>query len=422
MLTLPRRLFVLRRWSVLLLLLLWWTIFPTALANPLPIPGAATTPGALATLRVVPQPPSDITASSYLLMDFDSGIPIAALDPHVEREPASLAKIMTAYVVFGEVQAGRASLQEKVRISERAWRTGMTGGSRMFIQVGEEVTLEDLLRGMIIQSGNDAATALAERVAGSEGAFVDLMNVQARALGLRNSYFTNPHGLPGNEPQYTTAADMALLARALIRDFPQLYGYYREKSFTFNNISQNNRNLLLWRDESFDGLKTGWTSTAGYNLVSSAKRNDRRLIAVVMGIDAPDHARGGTIRANESQSLINWGLRFFASDRLYDANEVLQVARVYQGEQKQVSLGIQEPFWVVFPQGQREQVQVELRVREPFVAPLAAGEALGEVVATLRGEVVARQPVVALESVDAGGIFRWLWDATILSIRGAWPW
>jgi serine-type D-Ala-D-Ala carboxypeptidase (penicillin-binding protein 5/6) len=300
------------------------------MAQTLPTPGAAGAAGATA-LAVTPQPPSDITARSYLLLDFDSGLPIAARDPDVEREPASLTKLMTAYVVFGEIRAGKIRLDDMVTISERAWRTGMDGASRMFIEVGEQVRVEDLLRGMIVQSGNDASTALAELVAGSEGAFVDLMNAQARALGMHRSYFTNPHGLPSDEAQYTTAADMARLARALIRDFPDLYSYYSERSFRYNGIDQSNRNLLLWRDESFDGLKTGWTSAAGYNLVSSAKRNDRRLIVVVMGIDAPSHQRGGIIRANESQALINWGMRFFESRRIFDEGVVLSEPRVYKG-------------------------------------------------------------------------------------------
>jgi D-alanyl-D-alanine carboxypeptidase (penicillin-binding protein 5/6) len=383
----------------------------------LPTPGAT---GA-ASLGLIPQPPSDITAKSYILIDFDSGLPIAALDPDMEREPASLTKLMTAYVVFGEIKSGKINLDDKVTISERAWRTGMQGASRMFIEVGEQVRVEDLLRGMIVQSGNDASTALAELVAGSEGAFVDLMNAQARVLGMNRSYFTNPHGLPSDEAQYTTPADMARLARALIRDFPDAYGYYREKSFKYNNIEQSNRNLLLWRDEGFDGLKTGWTSAAGYNLVSSAKRNERRLIAVVMGIDAPNHQRGGIIRANESQALINWGIRFFESRKLFEGGAVLSEPRVYKGGNTTVAAGLSEPFWVVLPQGQGDRLEASMELHGPHMAPLAAGDALGEVVVTLRGEVLARQPLVALEAVDSGGMFRWLWDSAALALRSAWP-
>jgi serine-type D-Ala-D-Ala carboxypeptidase (penicillin-binding protein 5/6) len=383
----------------------------------LPSPGAT---GA-ASLGVIPQPPSDITAKSYILIDFDSGLPIAALDPDMEREPASLTKLMTAYVVFGEIKSGKINLDDKVTISERAWRTGMQGASRMFIEVGEQVRVEDLLRGMIVQSGNDASTALAELVAGSEGAFVDLMNAQARVLGMNRSYFTNPHGLPSDEAQYTTPADMARLARALIRDFPDAYKYYSEKSFKYNNIEQSNRNLLLWRDESFDGLKTGWTSAAGYNLVSSAKRNERRLIAVVMGIDAPSHQRGGIIRANESQALINWGIRFFESRKLFEGGAVLSEPRVYKGGNTTVAAGLSEPFWVVLPQSQGDRLEASMELHGPHMAPLAVGDPLGEVVVTLRGEVLARQPLVALEAVESGGVFRWLWDSAALAVRSAWP-
>ena len=383
----------------------------------LPTPGAT----GVASLGVIPQPPSDITAKSYILIDFDSGLPIAALDPDVEREPASLTKLMTAYVVFGEIKAGKIKLDDKVTISERAWRTGMQGASRMFIEVGEQVRVEDLLRGMIVQSGNDASTALAELVAGSEGAFVDLMNAQARVLGMNRSYFTNPHGLPSDEAQYTTPSDMARLARALIRDFPESYGYYSEKKFKYNDIDQSNRNLLLWRDESFDGLKTGWTSAAGYNLVSSAERSGRRLIAVVMGIDAPNHQRGGIIRANESQALINWGIRFFESRQLFEGGVVLSEPRVFKGGNTTVAAGLSEPFWVVLPQGQGDSLEATMEFHGPHMAPLAAGDALGEVVVTLRGEVLARQPLVALEAVDSGGMFRWLWDSATLALRSAWP-
>jgi serine-type D-Ala-D-Ala carboxypeptidase (penicillin-binding protein 5/6) len=405
--------------SLALALFLPWlpALAQTPTLPALPTPGAT---GA-ASLGLIPQPPSDITAKSYILIDFDSGLPIAALEPDVEREPASLTKLMTAYVVFGEIKAGKINLDDKVTISERAWRTGMQGASRMFIEVGEQVRVEDLLRGMIVQSGNDASTALAELVAGSEGAFVDLMNAQARVLGMSRSYFTNPHGLPSDEAQYTTPADMARLARALIRDFPDAYKYYSEKSFKYNNIEQSNRNLLLWRDESFDGLKTGWTSAAGYNLVSSAKRNERRLIAVVMGIDAPNHQRGGIIRANESQALINWGIRFFESRKLFEGGAVLSEPRVYKGENTTVAAGLAEPFWVVLPQGQGDRLEASMELHGPHMAPLAAGDALGEVVVTLRGEVLARQPLVALEAVDSGGMFRWLWDSAALALRAAWP-
>lgn len=401
------------------LALFWvWTVSAQPLPTPnLPTPGVTTA----AALNVIPQPPSDITAKSYILIDFESGLPIVEREPEVMREPASLTKLMTAYVVFGELRNGKISLDDEVTVSERAWRTGMSGASRMFIEVGDRVRVADLLRGMIIQSGNDASTALAELVAGSEGAFVDLMNAQARALGMHKSYFTNPHGLPSEELQYTTPADMARLARALIRDFPSLYSLYSEKEFRFNDINQSNRNLLLWRDESFDGLKTGWTSSAGYNLVSSAQRNNRRLIAVVMGIDAPNHQRGGIIRANESQALINWGMRFFESRLLFEAGTSLSETRVYKGNRTQLTVGLVDPFWVVIPQGQGDRLEANMQLWGPLEAPLEYGTQVGQVVVTLRGEPLAEQPLVALETVEPGGVFRWLWDSLVLAIRSLWP-
>ena len=369
----------------------------------------------------MPRPPSDITASSYALMDFDSGLLLAHRDPEIQREPASLTKLMTAYVVFGEIRDGRLGLDDTVTVSERAWRTGMRGASRMFIEVGDEVRVEDLLRGMIVQSGNDASTALAEHVAGSEGAFVDMMNAQARQLGMNGSWFTNPHGLPSDEAQETTAADMARLARALIHDFPDLYGYYSERSFEYNDISQSNRNMLLWRDAGFDGLKTGWTSSAGYNLVSSAERSDRRLVAVVMGIDAPNHQEGGTRRANESQALVNWGMRFTETRQLFAAGAELGEPRVYGGAQTEVVVGLAAPLWVVVPAGRGEELQASMELRQPLEAPLAVGDPVGEVVARLDGEVAHRQPLVVLQEVEQGGFVRRMWDGAALTLQSAWP-
>ncbi|WP_018873408.1 D-alanyl-D-alanine carboxypeptidase family protein [Thioalkalivibrio sp. ALJ16] len=401
------------------LLLAWMLLIAPAAAEVERLPVAGS--GAVAMPGGIPSPPSDVTAASYTLIDFDSGLMLATREPDVEREPASLTKLMTAYVVFGEISDGRMGLEDRVTISERAWRTGMRGASRMFIEVGEEVGVEDLLRGMIVQSGNDASTALAEHVAGSEGAFVDMMNAQARELGMSRSYFANPHGLPSDEAQYTTAQDMAILARALIRDFPELYGYYSERSFEYNDITQRNRNMLLWRDAGFDGLKTGWTSGAGYNLVSSAKRNDRRLIAVVMGIEASDHQQGGTRRANESQALVNWGMRFTATRKLFEGGYELGTPRVYSGAQTEVPVGLADDFWVMVPPGREDNLDASMEVHQPLRAPLAAGEPVGEVIVRLNGEVLRTQPLVALQAVEQGGLFRRLWDGAALSIQSAWP-
>lgn len=368
-------------------------------------------PSAQANLQV--PPPSDLTARNYVIMDHLSGMVLAEHDADERVEPASLTKIMTAYLVFQELRRGTLSLDDEVPVSERAWRTGMRGASRMYIEVNTQVPVEDLLRGMIIQSGNDACVALAEHVAGTEGAFVDLMNAQARALGMDNTRFTNSHGLPSEEAQYTSARDMARLARALIRDFPDHYGYYSERSYTYNDISQSNRNLLLWRDEHVDGLKTGWTRAAGYNLVSSREQDGMRLIAVVMGIDAPDHQQGGIRRANESQALYSWGFRQFETHRLYDAGDVLTESRVWKGETERVPMGLTEDLYVTVPSGRYDALQARLELDAQLEAPVQEGEVYGEVQLILDGEMLMRRPLVALASVEPGGIFRRLWDSVL---------
>ena len=369
-------------------------------------------PAAQGALQV--PPPSDLTARNYVIMDHLSGMVLAEHDADARVEPASLTKIMTAYLVFQELTRGNIDLEEEVRISERAWRTGMTGASRMYIEVNNRVKVEDLLRGMIVQSGNDACVALAEHVAGTEGAFVDLMNAQARALGMNNTRFTNSHGLPSEEAQYTSARDMARLAQALIRDFPEHYRYYSERSFTFNDITQSNRNLLLWRDSHVDGLKTGWTRAAGYNLVSSREQDGMRLVAVVMGIDAPGHQQGGIRRANESQALYSWGFRQFETHKLYDAGEVITEARVWKGESDQVPLGLTEDLYVSVPSGRYNALQAQLELDARMEAPVREGDVYGEVQLILDGEVLLSRPLVAMASVAEGGLFRRLWDTLLM--------
>ena len=369
-------------------------------------------PAAQGALQV--PPPTDLTARYYVIMDHLSGMVLAEHDADARVEPASLTKIMTAYLVFQELTRGNIDLEEEVRISERAWRTGMTGASRMYIEVNNRVKVEDLLRGMIVQSGNDACVALAEHVAGTEGAFVDLMNAQARALGMNNTRFTNSHGLPSEEAQYTSARDMARLAQALIRDFPEHYRYYSERSFTFNDITQSNRNLLLWRDSHVDGLKTGWTRAAGYNLVSSREQDGMRLVAVVMGIDAPGHQQGGIRRANESQALYSWGFRQFETHKLYDAGEVITEARVWKGESDQVPLGLTEDLYVSVPSGRYNALQAQLELDARMEAPVREGDVYGEVQLILDGEVLLSRPLVAMASVAEGGLFRRLWDTILM--------
>ncbi|EHQ51531.1 MULTISPECIES: D-alanyl-D-alanine carboxypeptidase family protein [Ectothiorhodospira] len=368
-----------------------------------------------ASLRV--SPPSDLTARNYVLLDAVSGMVLAERAANERVEPASLTKIMTAYIVFKELQDGRLALNEPVDVSERAWRTGMRGASRMFIEVNTQVGVEELIRGMIVQSGNDACVALAERIAGTEGAFVDMMNAQARALGMYDTQFQNSHGLPSDAAQYTTAHDIAVLMQALIRNFPEYYSYYSERSFTFNGISQSNRNILLWRDDSVDGGKTGWTSNAGYNLVSSAQRDGMRLVAAVMGIQAGDHEQGGRIRANESQALFNWGFRQFEGHKLYDGGLALTEARVFKGEQNKVQLGLVQDLHVTIPRGSYDRLQAEISLGSKLEAPIEQGRAYGELRIMLDGEPLRVLPLVALQGVEEGGLFRRLIDSAWMLVR-----
>ncbi|WP_006787655.1 serine hydrolase [Thiorhodospira sibirica] len=368
---------------------------------------------ALANLQV--PPPSDLTARNYILLDAHSGAILAEQDADARVEPASLTKIMTAYLVFQALDQGTIQLTDKAPVSEQAWRTGMRGASRMFIEVGSEVMVEDLLRGMIVQSGNDASVALAELIAGSEGAFVDLMNAQARRLGMHNSRFQNSHGLPSEEAQYSSARDFSILARALIHEFPQYYGYYSERSFKYGiDQPQRNRNLLLWRDSSVDGMKTGWTSAAGYCLVSSAKRDGMRLVSVVMGIDAPNHEAGGLARANQTQSLMNWGFRQFETHRLYAAGQPLTEARVWKGDANAVPVGLTQDLYVTIPRGRYTQMQPHVELLPRIEAPVLRGHSYGELSILLDGQPIARQSLVALQGIDQGGFSRRMLDAFLL--------
>ncbi|MCH8503424.1 MAG: D-alanyl-D-alanine carboxypeptidase, partial [Ectothiorhodospiraceae bacterium] len=293
----------------------------------------------------VPAPPS-ISAPSYILLDAGSGHVLVDGSSDEQREPASLVKVMTAYVVFSELKAGHLSKSDPVTISERAWRMQ---GSRMFGEVGRTVSVEDLLRGMIIQSGNDASVALAEHVAGNEETFAQLMNQYAERLGMTGTNFTNATGWP-DPNQFTTARDMATLAKAMITNFPEYYRYYSEREFTFNDITQRNRNMLLWRDSSVDGLKTGHTNNAGYNLVTSAKREDMRLVSVVMGTSSAQ------ARADQSQALLNYGFRFFRSYELYGVGDTVTEPRLWKGTSETLRVGVEEPLTVTVPQRQYDNL------------------------------------------------------------------
>ena len=364
---------------------------------------AQTTP--TPTLVQVPMPAApSIAAPAHILMEFDTGQVLVEGGADERWEPASLVKVMTAYVVFSEIHAGRLALDDLVTVSERAWRMG---GSRMFIEVGNQVVVEDLLRGMIIQSGNDASVALAEHIAGSESLFAQMMNAYAEQLGMHNSQFRNATGWPDPE-QYTTARDMALLAQAMVRDHPQFYGYYSEREFTFNEIRQNNRNRLLWLDEGVDGLKTGHTSTAGYNLITSGQRDGMRLITVVLGTSGPQ------ARVDQTRTLLNYGFRFFRQHRFHRGGETLAEPVLWKGQTETVAVGIADDLRLVVPQRQIETIRSDLRIDSPLVAPLTAGTVVGELTLLADRESLVTVPLVVLADAPEGGVMRRLVDAVKL--------
>lgn len=351
----------------------------------------------------VPAPPS-VAATGHLLIDFDSGHVLAENNAEQRLEPASLTKIMTAYVVLKEIQAGQVTLQDPVLVSKKAWRTP---GSRMFIEVGKKISLEELLKGMIIQSGNDASVALAEHIAGSEETFANLMNDHARRLGMVNTHFVNSTGLP-HEEHYTTPRDIARVTRATIREFPEFYQWYATKEFTFNNIKQHNRNKLLWRDDAVDGVKTGHTEAAGYCLVASAQKDGMRLISVVMGTSSED------ARASESQSLLNYGFRFFETHRLYGAGEQLTNTRVWKGSQEQLRLGLSRDLFITIPRGQYKNLNAGMRIEPRIMAPVAPGQSLGKVDIALDGETLIEAELVALDTIAEGGLLQIAKDTVLL--------
>ncbi len=341
-----------------------------------------------------------IGATAHYLMDFHSGRVLAAAAEKARVAPASLTKMMTAYVVFSELGQGNISLSDSVPISEKAWRMG---GSRMFIEVGKRVPVEELLKGVIIQSGNDASVALAEFVAGSEDAFAQLMNQYLKKLGMTDTNFVNATGLPHPE-HYSSALDMATLARALIRDFPDHYAWHRQRSFVFNGITQYNRNKLLWRDESVDGVKTGHTDSAGYCLVASAERKGMRLISVVLG------SQSEKARARHSQTLLNYGFRFFETHKLYGAAEGLANPRIWQGDVEHVELGLQAPLYVTIPRGQYKSLKANMEIDARIVAPVTKGQSRGLVRVNLGDTLVAERELVALRAVAEGGWWQQLSD------------
>jgi serine-type D-Ala-D-Ala carboxypeptidase (penicillin-binding protein 5/6) len=346
-------------------------------------------------LPPVPAAPA-IPARAYILLDFHSGQVLAEKEADLPMDPASITKLMTAYAVFSELAKGQMQLDDLVTISERAWRTG---GSRTFIEVGKQVRVEDLIRGMIIQSGNDASVALAEHTAGSEAAFAELMNEYARRLGMRNTNFLNATGLPA-ENHYSSARDIGLLASAIIREYPDFYRLYSEREFTFNNISQRNRNQMLWRDATVDGMKTGMTDAAGYCLVSSAQREGMRLVSVLLGTNS------AKTRADATQSLLNWGFRFYESHRLFAAGEPVTTARLWKGELDGLEVGLSEDLWITVPRGRYELMQASLELRTPLIAPIMAEDAVGHLRISLEDQMLAERVLHPLASTPEAGFLR----------------
>ena len=382
-------------------------------------PKADAPAAAPAAASLMPQAP-EVAARAYILQDLSTGQTLASRLPDQSVEPASLTKLMTAYLVFQALQSGKLQLMQDLPVSERAWRTGMTGASRTFIQVNSRVKVDDLIKGMIVQSGNDATTALAEGVGGSVENFVDMMNRQAQAFGLRQTAFKNPEGLtaPGHT---TTARELSVIATRLITDFPNSLPYYSMKEFTYNGIKQPNRNLLLYRDPTVDGLKTGYTDAAGYCLIATAKRpvpgnaggagGTRRLLSVVVGTASPE------ARANESQKLLNWGYAAFDVVKLFDAGQAISTAPVWKGATNTVKLGRPDALVLVVPRGQTGQVKTTVQRNDPLMAPINKGQTMATLKIQLGGQPWQDVPLQALEAVPSAGFLGRAWDALRLSIQ-----
>lgn len=351
---------------------------------------------------VIPAP--QLSARSYILVDHLTSSVLAEHNADERLEPASLTKIMTVYVAGHALQSGLIALDDEIKVSEKAWRME---GSRMFIEVGKRVSVDDLLQGVIVQSGNDASVALAEHISGTEDVFASIMTDHARKLGMTNSNFSNSTGLPDSDT-YTTAKDMALLSSALIREFPALYARFDIQEFTYNNIRQSNRNRLLVLDKSADGLKTGHTEAAGYCLVSSAERDGVRLISAVMG------SRSETARTEASLTLINYGYRFFETRELYRDSEVITTLKIWKGAAEKVDLGPPDTVFVTIPRGRYDDLEATANIDAPLIAPVSKGQTLGRMVISLDGEQLAAVPLLALDGIDTGSFFSRLYDNVML--------
>ncbi|HSW69681.1 MAG TPA: D-alanyl-D-alanine carboxypeptidase family protein [Gammaproteobacteria bacterium] len=386
--------------KALILLILAGTISAIARANPIiPIP---TQPQPV----ISPSSPN-INASGYILLDANSGKVLAEKNADARMAPASLTKLMTMYVISNALKSGNIHLDDKVRISEKAWRTG---GSRMFVKVNDEVPVRDLLQGIVVASGNDASVAMAEYLAGTEEAFAGLMNTEGQLIGMKGSHFMDSNGLP-NPNHYSTPRDLALLAAAIIRNFPEDYQLYSEKWFSYNHIRQPNRNRLLWRFPYADGLKTGHTEAAGYCLVGSASKNGTRLISVIMG------APSDSVRTEDSIRLLTYGFRFYETHKLYNGGSALIKVRVWKGQEKQVALGVSKDFYVTIPAGQYKNIQANLELNDPIKAPVLKGQAYGTIKVTLNNQILASEPLIALNNNMKGGIWRSMSDSLSFSFN-----
>ena len=384
----------------------------TALAQQAP-PRPSPVPRPVVPEAPVPPPP-DVDGKSWVLMDYATGQILAAKEPDLRLEPASITKIMTDYVISAEVANGKIHMTDPVTISEHAWRGGGAGtdGSTSFLKLNSQVPLKDLLYGMIIQSGNDSAIALAEHAAGSEGAFAGLMNAYAKQLGMVNSNFENASGYPV-ENHYTTARDIALLSRALIHDFPEDYAISAIKQFEWNGIKQGNRNTLLWRDPSVDGIKTGHTAAAGYCLAASAKQGDSRMIAIVMG------ASSEKARAASAMALLNYGFRFYETHKLYEAGKPLATPRLWKGQANTLPLGVSADVLVTVKRGDYDKLKATMDIPATLIAPFAKGQQVGTLRVTLDGKPIQNVPLVALADAPQGGFFSRLWDSILLWFHGS---
>lgn len=356
---------------------------------------------------MIPSPPQ-LAASSWILMDADTGEVLVEHNSDERLPPASLTKLMTAYLVERELNQGNIDMDDMVNVSEKAWRTG---GSKMFIEVGGQVSIQDLLYGIIIQSGNDASVAVAEHLAGDESPFADMMNQHASRMGMENTNFVNATGLPDAE-HYSSARDLAILSRNIINEYPEHYAIYAERYFTYNDIRQPNRNRLLWRDPTIDGLKTGHTNEAGYCLVASAKRDDMRLISVVMGTSSEE------ARVQETQKLLSYGFRYFETLKLYDKGAVLNTPRVWGGDKNEVRVGVEQAVRMTVPRGSGDGLTARLNLNESIEAPVQAGQRVGTLEIRLSDETLGEVPLVALEEVEEGSIFKRLLDTVRRFISG----